>query len=220
MSRPSRAWGVDSEHGRAARRPALPARQLPLAADQRDLPRHPGGRAPLRPRAARPPARRDGRRLRGGGRPRPLPGARPGAALQVFARDSSVDDPRGGGGHPAPPVVAARRVRARDPLLPGERDPDPRHDHRGRPRGRRRDDPRARLRRDRRRRGRTQERAARQLAGWLEEDGWEVRVEPIPERFVHIDVLLAVLARAAGRGLRRGALRRIRAPGFATAASS
>ena len=40
---------------------------------------------------------------------------------------------------------------------------------------------------------RTQEPAARQLAGWLAEDGWEVRVEPIPERFVHIDVLLAVL---------------------------
>ena len=41
---------------------------------------------------------------------------------------------------------------------------------------------------------RTQEGAARQLAGWLTDDGWEVRVEPIPERFVHIDVLLAVLA--------------------------
>jgi N-dimethylarginine dimethylaminohydrolase len=41
---------------------------------------------------------------------------------------------------------------------------------------------------------RTQELAARQLAGWLTDDGWEVRVEPIPERFVHIDVLLAVLA--------------------------
>jgi N-dimethylarginine dimethylaminohydrolase len=41
---------------------------------------------------------------------------------------------------------------------------------------------------------RTQEPAARQLAGWLAEDGWEVRVEPIPERFVHIDVILAVLA--------------------------
>jgi N-dimethylarginine dimethylaminohydrolase len=41
---------------------------------------------------------------------------------------------------------------------------------------------------------RTQEPAAHQLAGWLAEDGWEVRVEPIPERFVHIDVLLAVLA--------------------------
>ena len=27
---------------------------------------------------------------------------------------------------------------------------------------------------------RTQEPAARQLAGWLEADGWEVRVEPIP----------------------------------------
>jgi len=41
---------------------------------------------------------------------------------------------------------------------------------------------------------RTQEAAARQLAGWLADDGWEVRVEPIPERFVHIDVLVAVLA--------------------------
>lgn len=41
---------------------------------------------------------------------------------------------------------------------------------------------------------RTQEPAARQLAGWLTEDGWDVRVEPVPERFVHIDVLLAVLA--------------------------
>lgn len=41
---------------------------------------------------------------------------------------------------------------------------------------------------------RTQEVAARQLAGWLADDGWEVRVEPIPERFVHIDVLLGVLA--------------------------
>jgi N-dimethylarginine dimethylaminohydrolase len=41
---------------------------------------------------------------------------------------------------------------------------------------------------------RTQDPAARQLAGWLTEDGWEVRVEPIPERFVHIDVLLVVLA--------------------------
>lgn len=41
---------------------------------------------------------------------------------------------------------------------------------------------------------RTQEQAAAQLAAWLVEDGWDVRVEPIPERFVHIDVLIAVLA--------------------------
>jgi N-dimethylarginine dimethylaminohydrolase len=41
---------------------------------------------------------------------------------------------------------------------------------------------------------RTQEAAAGQLAAWLSEEGWEVRVEPIPERFVHIDVLVAVLA--------------------------
>jgi arginine deiminase len=41
---------------------------------------------------------------------------------------------------------------------------------------------------------RTQEVAASQLAGWFEEDGWEARVQPIPERYVHIDVLSAVLA--------------------------
>jgi arginine deiminase len=40
---------------------------------------------------------------------------------------------------------------------------------------------------------RTQEAAALQLAGWFEEDGWEARVQPIPERYVHIDVLVAVL---------------------------
>ena len=41
---------------------------------------------------------------------------------------------------------------------------------------------------------RTQEAAARQLAGWFEQDGWEARVQPIPERFVHIDVLVGILA--------------------------
>jgi N-dimethylarginine dimethylaminohydrolase len=41
---------------------------------------------------------------------------------------------------------------------------------------------------------RTQEKAARQLAGWLEDDGWEVRVEPIAERWVHIDVLVGLVA--------------------------
>jgi N-dimethylarginine dimethylaminohydrolase len=40
---------------------------------------------------------------------------------------------------------------------------------------------------------RTQEAAAVQLAGWFREDGWEARVQPIPERYVHIDVLVAVL---------------------------
>jgi arginine deiminase len=40
---------------------------------------------------------------------------------------------------------------------------------------------------------RTQEAAAAQLAGWFKEDGWEARVQPIPERYVHIDVLVAVL---------------------------
>lgn len=41
---------------------------------------------------------------------------------------------------------------------------------------------------------RTEESAARQLASWFEGEGWEARVEPIPARFVHIDVLVAILA--------------------------
>lgn len=41
---------------------------------------------------------------------------------------------------------------------------------------------------------RTQSTAARQLADWIEADGWEVRIEPFPSQFVHIDVLMAVLA--------------------------
>jgi N-dimethylarginine dimethylaminohydrolase len=36
--------------------------------------------------------------------------------------------------------------------------------------------------------------AARQLAGWVEAEGWEVRIEPIPSQFLHIDVLVSVLA--------------------------
>jgi N-dimethylarginine dimethylaminohydrolase len=40
---------------------------------------------------------------------------------------------------------------------------------------------------------RTQEEAARQVAGWLETDGWEVRVERIPPHFLHIDVLACML---------------------------
>ncbi len=41
---------------------------------------------------------------------------------------------------------------------------------------------------------RTQEVAADQLVAWFREDGWEVRVQPFPERYVHIDVIVAVLA--------------------------
>jgi N-dimethylarginine dimethylaminohydrolase len=41
---------------------------------------------------------------------------------------------------------------------------------------------------------RTQEPAARQLAGWFEQESWEARVERIPEDYVHIDVLVSVLA--------------------------
>jgi N-dimethylarginine dimethylaminohydrolase len=41
---------------------------------------------------------------------------------------------------------------------------------------------------------RTENPAARQLAAWFEAEGWEARVEPIPGVFVHIDVLMAVIA--------------------------
>jgi N-dimethylarginine dimethylaminohydrolase len=41
---------------------------------------------------------------------------------------------------------------------------------------------------------RTLEPAARQLAEWFEEDGWEARLQTFPDRFVHIDVLVSVLA--------------------------
>ena len=40
---------------------------------------------------------------------------------------------------------------------------------------------------------RTQEQAARQAAGWLEADGWEVRLQPIDPHFVHVDVLVCML---------------------------
>lgn len=41
---------------------------------------------------------------------------------------------------------------------------------------------------------RTNQAGAGQLAGWFEEWGWEVRIEPIPGHFVHIDVLVSILA--------------------------
>ncbi len=41
---------------------------------------------------------------------------------------------------------------------------------------------------------RTQGPAAAQLGGWMEALGWEVRIEPIPSHFVHIDVLVSILA--------------------------
>lgn len=41
---------------------------------------------------------------------------------------------------------------------------------------------------------RTEHAAAHQLAAWFEGEGWEARVEPIPGVFVHIDVLMAVVA--------------------------
>lgn len=41
---------------------------------------------------------------------------------------------------------------------------------------------------------RTEWTAAEQLAGWFRDEGWEVRIEPTPQRFVHMDVVVCVLA--------------------------
>ena len=41
---------------------------------------------------------------------------------------------------------------------------------------------------------RTERPAAKQLAAWFTAEGWEARVEPIPGIFVHIDVLMAIVA--------------------------
>ncbi len=41
---------------------------------------------------------------------------------------------------------------------------------------------------------RTERPAAKQLAAYFEAEGWEARVEPIPGIFVHIDVLMAIVA--------------------------
>jgi N-dimethylarginine dimethylaminohydrolase len=42
--------------------------------------------------------------------------------------------------------------------------------------------------------GRTDEAGAEQLAGWLRAEGWEVRVEPFDEHFLHLDVLFCMAA--------------------------
>ena len=42
--------------------------------------------------------------------------------------------------------------------------------------------------------GRTDEAGAEQLAGWLRVEGWEVRVEPFDEHFLHLDVLFCMAA--------------------------
>ncbi len=42
--------------------------------------------------------------------------------------------------------------------------------------------------------GRTDAAGAAQLARWLEHDGWEVRLVPFPEHFLHLDLLFAMAA--------------------------
>ena len=41
---------------------------------------------------------------------------------------------------------------------------------------------------------RTQEQAARQVAAWFEGQDWEVRLQPIAEHYVHIDLMVCMLA--------------------------
>lgn len=40
---------------------------------------------------------------------------------------------------------------------------------------------------------RTQEQSARQVASWFEAEGWEVRLQPIAEHYVHIDLMVCML---------------------------
>mgnify|MGYP001949762223 CR=1 FL=1 len=65
---------------------------------------------------------------------------------------------------------------------------------------------------------RTEITAARQLAAWFEAEGWEARVEPIPGVFVHIDVLMAIvapkLAAACTELLSGGLVRWLEAKGY------
>ena len=42
--------------------------------------------------------------------------------------------------------------------------------------------------------GRTNEAGARQFAAWFEAEGWEVRLEPFAEHFLHLDVLFCMAA--------------------------
>nr|WP_242468864.1 arginine deiminase family protein [Rhodovibrio salinarum] len=41
---------------------------------------------------------------------------------------------------------------------------------------------------------RTDEAGARQFAGWFEDAGWEVRLQPFPNHFLHLDVLFCMVA--------------------------
>ncbi len=41
---------------------------------------------------------------------------------------------------------------------------------------------------------RTQEQSARQVAGWFEAEGWEVRLQHLAEHYVHIDLMVCMLA--------------------------
>lgn len=65
---------------------------------------------------------------------------------------------------------------------------------------------------------RTQEPGALQLAAIFEAQGWEVRIQPFPSRYVHIDVIIAMLAQKlaaiAVEVAPMGLIRWLRAKGF------
>jgi N-dimethylarginine dimethylaminohydrolase len=65
---------------------------------------------------------------------------------------------------------------------------------------------------------RTQDVAARQLAGWFSDEGWEARIVHIPSRYVHVDVLCAILgaklAAVCTEVLAASVLEWLRAKGF------
>ena len=123
-------WGVDSEHGRLLDVLVCPPdnfRWLPTSAISRAT-LDSGQRFDAE--RAQAPARRDGRRLRGGRRASPLPRPRPGASLPGVCPRLQRDDAEGRGDHPAHQWWRRGEYAPVDPLLPGERDPDSRHDHR------------------------------------------------------------------------------------------
>ena len=130
----------------------LPTRQLPLAARQRDR-AHSRKWAHLQPGRRAAPACRDGQRVRGGRGARAPPRARARPALPGVCARLEHQRAAGADRHPVPPVVAQGRIFAGHPLLPGERDTDPPHDHGCSAGGRRLHDRRAGRGRDRERRG-------------------------------------------------------------------
>ena len=162
------------------RRIALPARELPLAADERDQPRDARRRASVRPGLAASQHAEMVSAYEDAGVRCHFLEPDPALPYQVFARDSSAMGPNGTfitqlsqwwrrgeyapairfyqeTGIPIRGMVTAGSLEGGDVMIV---EPGSVLIGSGETR--------------------TQETAARQLAGWFEEDGWEARVQPIP----------------------------------------